>query len=87
MAFNRFKKTAAYDALKQSNNEVSLMAIPLTYAMSMNVIFMVAVIFIPGLWSVIEYIFPFALLGFIDCGLRAQIVPCLYRAHYAERRL
>ena len=65
VAFNRFKKTAAYDALKQSNNEVSLMAIPLTYAMSMNVIFMVAVIFIPGLWSVIEYIFPFALLGFI----------------------
>jgi len=37
--FFSFKKIEEYKALKSSNQEVSLMAIPLTLAMTINVIF------------------------------------------------
>ena len=45
------------------------MAIPLSFGMTMNVLFAFAVTMIPGLWSIIEYIFPFAIAGFIIIGL------------------
>lgn len=42
---------------------------PLLLAMSMNAGFVVALLTIPGLWSVIEYIFPAAMLAFIALGV------------------
>ena len=62
--FFSFKKTEEYKALKSSNQEVSLMAIPLTLAMTINVIFVLWAVFIPKLWTVVEYLFPMALLAF-----------------------
>ena len=44
------------------------MAIPLTFGMTMNVFFVLAATLIPGLWSVIEYIFPLAIMGFLIIG-------------------
>ena len=67
--YQLFKKTPEYIELKQSNAAVSLMAIPLTLAMSINVFFVIGATFIPGLWNVIELLLPFALLGFLAVGI------------------
>lgn len=66
--FNLFKKTAKYETLKNSNAEVSLMAIPLTYTMTINVCFILGAVFVPGLWNIVEYLFPFALAAFMISG-------------------
>ena len=49
--FNQFRKTSAYNELKNSNREVQLMAIPLTLTMSMNVFFILGAMYIHGLFS------------------------------------
>lgn len=61
----RFTRTEGYAQLRSGNNEVQLMAIPLTYAMSVNVGFILGSLFVPGLWQVVEYLFPLALLAFL----------------------
>lgn len=63
-----FKKSEKYQLLKASNNEVSLMTLPLTYTMTINVCFVLGAVFVPNLWSVVEYMFPFALIGFAVTG-------------------
>lgn len=47
------------------------MTIPLPLAMSINVLFVVGAIFVPGLWDVVEYLFPVALIGFLAVGAYA----------------
>ncbi|RXJ84720.1 TsoY family (seleno)protein [Arcobacter cloacae] len=66
--FNLYKKTEAYKSLINSNAQISLMTLPLTYAMTINVCFVLGAVFIPGLWGVVEFLFPFALIGFIVVG-------------------
>jgi len=70
----KFKKTPAYEQLKAGNAEVQLMAMPLTYGMSVNVMFILGGVFVPGLWSVVEYLFPFALAAFLVVGLYAGYI-------------
>ncbi len=70
--YQMFKQTPAFEQLKSSNGEVSLMAIPLTYAMTINVCFVLGATFLPGLWTVVEYLFPFALAGFFAVGIYAM---------------
>ncbi|MGM0624223.1 MAG: TsoY family (seleno)protein, partial [Campylobacterota bacterium] len=67
--YNLYKQTDAFVKLKTSNAEVSLMAIPLTYSMAINVMFVLGATFVPGLWSIIEYMLPMALLGFLGVGI------------------
>ena len=69
--FKAFKETPKYEKLKNSNAEVTLMTIPLTLAMTINVCFVLGAVFAPGLWSIVEYLFPFALIGFAVCGYYA----------------
>jgi hypothetical protein len=69
--FARFRRTEAYQTLRSSNNEATLMAIPLTLAMSINVMFVNGAVFVPGLWSYVEYLFPFAVLAFVAVGVFA----------------
>jgi len=66
-----FKKTPAYKELVEGDKEVSLAAIPLTLAMSINVVFVFCGVFIPGLWNYVEYMFPMALTGFLLVGIYA----------------
>ncbi|QKF77511.1 TsoY family (seleno)protein [Arcobacter defluvii] len=66
--YNLYKKTKAYEDLKNSNAQITLMTLPLTYTMTINVCFVLGAVFVPGLWSFVEYLFPFALLGFITTG-------------------
>lgn len=66
-----FRKTPAYDKLRQSNNETKLMSLPLTLAMAINVSFAAGAALTPGLWNIVEYMFPFALLAFFAVGVMA----------------
>ena len=69
--WNIFKKTEEYNQIKGSLKEISFMAIPLTYAMTINVMFVLSASLIPGLWNIIEYMFPMAILGFLGVGIYA----------------
>lgn len=64
----RFKPTEGYQRLRQSNGEVQLMALPLTFAMTINVGFALGAVFVPKLWSVVEYLFPIAMIAFAIVG-------------------
>ena len=59
-----FKKTDAYSKLMESNGETQFLAMPLALAMTVNVGFIVGLVFVPGLWSVVEYLFPMAMVAF-----------------------
>ncbi|MAD42828.1 MAG: hypothetical protein CL623_10630 [Arcobacter sp.] len=69
--FNLYKKSDTYKELKNSNAEITLMTIPLTYTMTINVCFVLGAVFVPGLWGIVEYLFPFALIGFMVSGFFA----------------
>ena len=69
--YRKFKKTEAFKALMNSNREISLMVIPLTLAMSVNVLFIIGAAFVPNLWSVVEYLFPVAIAAFLAIGIYA----------------
>ncbi len=67
--YRAFKKTAAYTALLSSNATFQRLAWPLTLAMSMNAGFIAALLTLPGLWSLIEYVFPWAIGAFFLLGV------------------
>ncbi len=69
--FSLFKKTDAYHKLRNSSAEISLMVVPLTMSMTVNVLFVNSSLLIPGLWDVIEYMFPLAMLAFVSIGIYA----------------
>ncbi len=58
-------------ALIASNAQTQMMAMPLALAMSVNVGFILGLVFVPGLWSVVEYLFPAALVAFLAIGALA----------------
>jgi len=69
--FKKYKETESYKNLIGTNSEITLMTIPLTFAMTINVCFVLGAVFVPKLWSIVEYMFPFAIIGFIVCGYYA----------------
>jgi hypothetical protein len=60
--------------------EVTMMAAPLAGAMSINVMFVLGALFVPGLWSVVEWLFPGALAGFAVMGYFALRILTRYLA-------
>ena len=68
-SLSAFKKTDAYTALRATNAEATLLAMPLALAMTVNVMFIVGLVFVPQLWSVVEYLFPLALIAFAAIGV------------------
>ncbi len=62
--YRAFRTTEAYAKLRNSNGETALLAMPLALAMSVNVGFILGLVFVPGLWSVVEYLFPMAMVAF-----------------------
>jgi hypothetical protein len=64
-----FRRTPAFEALKNSNAEVSLMAIPLTLGMTVNVLFVHAVALVPNLWQSIESLFPVGIAAYTLIGV------------------
>ena len=70
-SLSAFKKTDSYAKLRETNAEATLLAMPLAMAMSVNAMFIVGLVFVPQLWSVVEYLFPIALLAFAAIGVLA----------------
>ena len=70
-SFSAFKQTEAYEKLRNSNAETTIAAMPLALAMSVNGLFLVGLAFVPGLWSVVEYLFPLAMIAFALIGVLA----------------
>lgn len=64
----RFAQTEGYATLRASNTETQMMAMPLALAMSVNVGFILGLVFVPGLWSITEYLFPIAMIAFLAIG-------------------
>jgi hypothetical protein len=71
LAFRRYRASAAYQTLRAGHGEATLLAIPLTLAMSVNVAFMAALAVVPDLWRHIESVFPLALLAYLALGALA----------------
>lgn len=69
--FRKWKKTETYSKIRSSNAETQLMAMPLALAMSVNVCFMLGMVFVPRLWSIVEYLFPLAIIAFVAIGILA----------------
>lgn len=63
-----FRKTDAFARMERSNAETQLLAAPLASAMTVNAAFIVGLVFVPGLWTVVEYLFPMALVAFLVIG-------------------
>lgn len=70
--FRHWHPSEAAITMRRSNSGSSIMAAPLTYAMVINVGFIVGAVFVPGLWERAELLFPFALLGFAAIGVYAM---------------
>jgi hypothetical protein len=69
--FRKWKQTEAYSKIRSSNAETQLMAMPLALAMSVNVCFMLGMVFVPRMWSVVEYLLPLAIIAFVAIGVLA----------------
>lgn len=66
-----FWQSDAGCSLASSNAQTQMTALPLALAMSINVGFILGLVFVPGLWRMVEYLFPFALAGFVLIGALA----------------
>lgn len=67
LAWNMAATKAHQADLEQLNNtpaDLQKMAIPLTFAMTVNVLFILGALFVPGLWNIVEWLFPGAIAAF-----------------------
>lgn len=71
--YAQFRRSEAYAALLGTNAESQLTALPLAIAMSVNVGFILGLVFVPGLWSVVEYLFPPAMAAFAATAVLAMM--------------
>lgn len=69
--FTEFRRSPAYEKLRLTNGESQLATLPLAIAMTINVGFILGMVFVPGLWSVVEYLFPLAMAAFLATGILA----------------
>lgn len=69
--YTAWKQTEAYQKFSRTNAQSQLMALPLALAMSINGAFVAGLVFVPGLFSVIEYLFPLAMIAFLAIGVLA----------------
>ena len=69
--YARFTHSAPGQALRQTNAETQVMALPLALAMSINAMFILGLVFVPGLWGIVEYLFPAAMLAFLAVAVIA----------------
>ncbi|MCC5967873.1 MAG: hypothetical protein JJU24_17290 [Natronohydrobacter sp.] len=69
--FSAWSKTDGFAAFSKTNAQSQVLAMPLALAMSVNVLFILGMVFVPGLWSVVEYLFPLALIAFLAIGAYA----------------
>jgi hypothetical protein len=66
--FAAFRRSEGYEAFAKSNAGSQVLAMPLALAMTVNVGFILGLTFVPGLWGVVEYLFPLAIAAFLAIG-------------------
>ena len=76
-----FKRSPQFTAFWQSHMGLQLMVRPLVLAMMVNVLFILGLVFVPGLWNLREMLFPGALLAFFLIAVDAVI---LWMDHLSE---
>lgn len=69
--YRQFATSDRFITFRNSNAETQLLAMPLAIAMSINVGFILGMVFVPGLWRIVEYLFPAALVAFALTGWMA----------------
>jgi len=80
--YKKFKTTTKYHEMKNSHQAVAFMAIPLTLAMTVNASFAFFAAIVPKLWTVVEYMFPGAILAFFIIGLYAISIFVSYFSNF-----
>ncbi|MCK4708332.1 MAG: hypothetical protein KAU21_06930, partial [Gammaproteobacteria bacterium] len=70
--FKLWKAAGELKKMEGSNAHTQMLAIPLTLAMTINAGFMAGALFVPKLWTVVEYLFPLAMAGFVVLGIWAM---------------
>lgn len=63
-----WKRGEAFARFEKTNAQSQLLAAPLAVAMAVNVGFILGMVFVPGLWSIVEYLFPLAMIAFLAIG-------------------
>lgn len=76
-----FKRSSGYDTFRHSHQGIQWMVRPLVLAMMINVMFVLGMVFVPGLWDIREMLFPLALIGFGLVGLDAITI---WSSHLSE---
>ena len=66
-----WRKTDAFQAFAKTNAQSQILALPLALAMAVNGGFIIGLVFVPGLWAVVEYLFPLAMVAFFAIGVLA----------------
>lgn len=69
--YRAWRASPAGQALADGTGGLALMALPLTLAMTINVLFVLGALLVPSLWGVVEWLFPGALAGFVAVGVLA----------------
>jgi len=83
--YKKFKKTTKYNEMKNSHQAVAFMAIPLTLAMTVNASFAVFAASVPKLWTIVEFMFPGAILAFLAIGIYAMRIFIGYFSNFMLR--
>ena len=81
LQYRHFKASGGVEKITGTNAHTQLMAIPLTIAMSLNAGFIIALVFVPGLWDIIEWLFPVSMLVFILLGIWAGRIYLSFFSH------
>lgn len=63
--YAEFRKGPTLEKVAGSNQGSQLLGLPLALAMSINVSFVFGLAFVPGLWGIVEYLFPLAMVAFL----------------------
>lgn len=69
--YNAWRKSDAFEQFAKTNAQSQVLALPLALAMAVNGGFIIGLVFVPGLWSVVEYLFPLAMIAFLAIGVLA----------------
>lgn len=69
-----YRRTESFNRLRNSNSEFTLMGLPLALTMTVNMAFAAGAVLTPGLWNVVEYLFPIAMAAFFALGVWDGII-------------
>jgi len=69
--YSAWRKTEAFAKFAKTNAHSQILAMPLALAMAVNGGFILGLVFVPGLWSIVEYLFPLAMIAFMAIGVLA----------------